>query len=93
MVITVKEGQVKRFYINGEVVDYVNKYRSNAIGSRPIVGGKRQYQLFGYGCGKPRIFGLMKNIRIYNKALTAYEVRHLYAITLNSMIMTFQTRY
>ena len=82
MAITVKEGQVKRFYINGEVVDYVNKYRSNAIPvSRPIVGGKRQYQLFGYGYAANRGFsGLMKNIRIYNKALTAYEMRHLYAI-------------
>ena len=85
MAITVKEGQVKRFYINGEVVDYVNKYRSNAIPvSRPIVGGKRQYQLFGYGYAANRGFsGLMKNIRIYNKALTAYEVRHLYAINSN----------
>lgn len=85
MAITVKEGQVKRFYINGEVVDYVNKYRSNAIPvSRPIVGGKRQYQLFGYGHAANRGFsGLMKNIRIYNKALTAYEVRHLYAINSN----------
>jgi hypothetical protein len=82
MAITVKEGQVKRFYINGEVVDYVNKYRSNAIPvSRPIVGGKRQYQLFGYGYAANRGFsGLMKNIRIYNKALTSYEMRHLYAI-------------
>ena len=74
MAITVKEGQVKRFYINGEVVDYVNKYRSNAIPvSRAIVGGKRQHQLFCYGYAANRGFsGLMKNIRIYNKALTSY---------------------
>ena len=85
MAITVKEGQVKRFYINGEVVDYVNKYRSNALPvSRAIVGGKRQHQLFGYGYAANRGFsGLMKNIRIYNKALTAYEMRHLYAINSN----------
>jgi len=85
MAITVKEGQVKRFYINGEVVDYVNKYRSNAIPvSRAIVGGKRQHQLFGYGYAANRGFsGLMKNIRIYNKALTSYEMRHLYAINSN----------
>lgn len=85
MAITVKEGQVKQFYINGEVVDYVNKYRSNALPvSRAIVGGKRQHQLFGYGYAANRGFsGLMKNIRIYNKALTAYEMRHLYAINSN----------
>jgi len=85
MAITVKEGQVKQFYINGEVVDYVNKYRSNALPvSRAIVGGKRQHQLFGYGYAANRGFsGLMKNIRIYNKALTSYEMRHLYAINSN----------
>ena len=85
MAITIKEGQVKQFYINGEVVDYVNKYRSNALPvSRAIVGGKRQHQLFGYGYAANRGFsGLMKNIRIYNKALTSYEMRHLYAINSN----------
>ena len=82
MAITVKDGQVKKFYIDGKHVDYVNKYRSNALPvSRAIVGGKRQHQLFGYGYAANRGFtGLMKNIRFYNKALTDSEIRRLYLI-------------
>mgnify|MGYP001330223182 CR=1 FL=1 len=85
MAITVKEGNVKQFYIDGEPVDYVNKYRSdNQSVTRTVIGGKRQYQLFGYGYARNIGFtGLMKNIRFYNKALEPSEIQNLYLVNTN----------
>lgn len=82
LAITVKEGEVKRFYINGESVSYVNKYRSeNLPVSRAITGGERAYQYFGYGYASNRgLTGYMKNIRIYNKRLSSSEIMRLYLI-------------
>ena len=77
-VLGVKNGSAVRLYIDGVLADSDTQSESLLGNSNPLMFGTRYGPIVNSSCGEPSLNGSLDEVRLYNRALSADEIKRLY---------------